>query len=467
MGDFFLEKGNQPGWNKVFKSMGVSPPTPLKRVRGELKKDVLSDKKIVTGAASGGISKDVFKAVYKELGASGIVTTLADKEKANGLVFDATGIKTVAELKDLYNFFHTYSKRSLKTCSRVVLIVNTVPSSVEEYKGDADGYEEYCAMHRGMEGFMRSLAKELGGKGTTVTLLRITDASKVNEQTLLPYLHFLLSDAPTFFTSQVIEINTDISLGELAKIEKPLTGKTAIVTGSARGIGEATARQLAAAGATVVIHDLPKAEAAGKAVADSIGGKFFGADMSTAEAPRIIADFVKNELGGSVDIVIHNAGITLDKTLANMKEKQWDLVMSINLKSIVETNKLLLNEGLINQNGRIVALASISGVAGNNGQTNYAMSKAGVIGYVKSLSQSSLLTDKGITINAVAPGFTESEMTAKMPAAIAFFGRRLSSLNQGGQPVDIGNVITFLASPGIAATTGQTLRVCGGGFVGA
>lgn len=465
MGDFLRDKGKHPIWGKMLKSAGAPIPVDLNRLEGAWKKDVLSGKKVVTGISEGGLDAAVLTAAYKEIGGADIVSSINEGEKVNALVYDATGITHIAQLKAMYEFFHNNNVRKLEKCSRVVIIANSVPTSIEEAPESVKAnYEEYCAMHRGVEGFMRSLAKEWGPKGNTVNLIRLSDSKKATSTSILPYVHFLLSDAGAFFTCQVIEIDTAKGLTATAPLEKPLAGKTAIVTGSARGIGEATAKQLAAAGATVVVHDLPRAAEAGEALAKSINGKFLGVDMSTDSAPQEIADFVKNELGGSLDIIIHNAGITMDKTIANMKEHQWDLVMAINLNSIIKTNAKLLAEGLINENGRIVALSSIGGIAGNNGQTNYAMTKAGVIGYVKSLSQS---LDNGITINAIAPGFIETQMTDAMPGMTKFFGQRLSALNQGGRPVDIANMASFLVSPGIAATTGQVLRVCGGGFLGA
>jgi 3-oxoacyl-[acyl-carrier protein] reductase len=466
MGDFLRDKGKHPIWGKLLKSAGAPIPVDLKRLNGPWIKDVLSGKKVVTGISEGGISAAVFNATYKGLGGSDVVSSITGEEKVNALVYDATGITTIPQVKAMYEFFHNNNVRKLQQCSRIVIIANTVPTSIDNAPEAVKGqYEEYCAMQRGVEGFMRSLAKEWGPKGNTVNLLRITDSKTATDKTLLPYLHFLLSDAGAFFTSQVIEIDTAKALTSAAPLDKPLSGKTAIVTGSARGIGEATAKQLAAAGATVVVHDLPRAADAGEALAKSINGKFLGVDMSSPAAPQEIADFIKKELGGSIDIIIHNAGITMDKTIANMKENQWDLVMAINLNAIIKTNELLLAEGLIKEGGRIVALSSIGGIAGNNGQTNYAMTKAGVIGYVKSLSQK--IAAKGITINAIAPGFIETQMTDAMPAMTKFFGQRLSGLNQGGQPLDIANMAAFLASPGSAGTTGQTLRVCGGGFLGA
>lgn len=464
MGDFLLEKGNQGIYKKIFKSVGVPVPTPLNRVNDGWKKNILEGKKLVLGIAPGGINSATYDAVAKELGGA-VSVVAADREKINALVYDATGIVNVADLKNMYEFFKNNVKK-LSLCSKVVIVCDSVPKSIENSGiSSAEAYVEFCTVQQGVEGFSRSLAKEIGGKGATINLLRLSSAKEATDKTLLPYLHFLLSDASAFVTGQVIEGNVATSPTQVVPLEKSLAGKTAIVTGSARGIGEGTARRLASEGATVVILDRPGDAEAGKAVAASIGGKFIGVDMGTPDAGATIIDFIKKELGGGVDIVVHNAGITRDKTLGNMDASAWDMVISVNLNAIVSVNKALLAAGVIKENGRIISLSSTSGFAGNFGQTNYATTKAGVIGYVRSLSQAT--KDKKITINAVAPGFIETAMTAKMPAMTAFFGRRLSALSQAGRPSDIANMIAFLSSPGASGVSGQIIRVCGGNFLGA
>jgi 3-oxoacyl-[acyl-carrier protein] reductase len=462
MSDFLLEKGNKPGWNKILKTIGAPIPTKLKRLKGSWEKAILTGKKAGYGSANGGINAAVFGSVFNELGCATPLATIADGDKAAALVFDATGISTVSDLKSMYEFFHTNNIRKLAACAKIIIVANSVKKSIE---GSPETYYELSTVQQGIEGFSRSLAKEVGGKGITVNLIRLSNAKEATDKTLLPYIHFLLSDGVAFVTGQVFEVNVSTAPQQTAPLEKSLSGKTAIVTGSARGIGEATARKLAAEGATVVVLDRPQDAEAGKAVAASINGKFLGVDMGSDEAPILIADFIKNELNGGLDIIVHNAGITRDKTLANMDANQWDMVININLNAIIKTNKELLKQGLIKENGRIIGLSSTSGFSGNFGQTNYSTTKAGVIGYVRSISQTT--TDKKITVNAIAPGFIETQMTAKMPAMTQFFARRLSNLNQGGQPTDIGDMITFLASPGASGISGQIIRVCGGNFIGA
>lgn len=449
MADFLLEYGHKPGWKSIFKTLGITVPPKLKRLKGAWGKQVLAGKKMVT--ATGGINPSVIANICDELGGHALISSLPAEDKADILLFDATGIETVEQLKKLYDFFHANAGK-LAWNSRVVILALY-----------ADGTAEQTAVRQAVEGFSRSLAKETGRKGTTVNLVRIENM-QVNENRLSGVLHFLFSPASAFVTAQVFNIQSAETVPQIVPLENALAGKTALVTGAARGIGEATARKLAAEGASVVVLDRPEDSDAGQKVADSIGGKFFAADMSRPETAQTINDFLQNQFSGA-DIVIHNAGITRDKTIAKMDEKQWDMVLNVNLQAIIRTNKLLLQNGTIRNNGRIVCLSSISGFSGNFGQTNYASTKAGIIGYVKALSQE--VAPRGITANAVAPGFIETKMTATMPLFSKMGGRRLSNLNQGGLPEDVADAITFLASPGAAVINGQTLRVCGGSYIGA
>ena len=168
---------------------------------------------------------------------------------------------------------------------------------------------------------------------------------------------------------------------------------------------------------------------------------------------------------GAVEIVVHNAGITRDKTLGKMDESLWDLTMEVNLTSVIRITESLLLGGIIPRKGRIVLVSSIAGIAGNTGQTNYAASKAGIVGFTRHLGAQ--VASKGIAVNAVAPGFIETRLTQAIPFGIREVGRRLSNLNQGGLPLDVAEAITFLSSPGAGGLHGNVLRVCGGNLLGA
>jgi 3-oxoacyl-[acyl-carrier protein] reductase len=168
---------------------------------------------------------------------------------------------------------------------------------------------------------------------------------------------------------------------------------------------------------------------------------------------------------GGWDVLVHNAGITRDKTIANMQPHWWQMVVNVNLSAQERINDALVESGALQDGGRIVCVSSISGIAGNLGQTNYAMSKAGVIGMVQSCAP--ILAARGITINAVAPGFIETQMTAAIPFTMREAGRRMNAMSQGGLPLDVAETIAWLASPASGGINGNVIRVCGQSLIGA
>ena len=197
------------------------------------------------------------------------------------------------------------------------------------------------------------------------------------------------------------------------------------------------------------------------AVAERLGAETIELDITDPDAPLQIAAAIPD----GVDVVVHNAGVTRDRTIAKMPEDRWSSLMEINLSSEERINDELLERKLLRPNGRIVCVSSMSGVAGNSGQTNYATSKAGVIGMVEALAPE--LAKRKATINAVAPGFIETQMTAKMPIAIREAGRRMNSMSQGGLPVDVAETIAWFASPASTGVNGNVVRVCGQSLLGA
>jgi 3-oxoacyl-[acyl-carrier protein] reductase len=236
----------------------------------------------------------------------------------------------------------------------------------------------------------------------------------------------------------------------------------ALVTGASRGIGAAIAETLSSDGADVVCLDVPQAADDLRAVQAAVGsGEPLELDITTDDAPELIAA----RLSGGVDVVVHNAGVTKDRTIAKMPEERWAQLMEINLSSEERIDDALLGNKALNPNGRIVCVSSMSGIAGNSGQTNYAASKAGVIGMVEAMAPE--LAKNGQTINAVAPGFIETQMTAAMPIGPREAGRRMSSLSQGGLPVDVAETIAWFASPASTGVNGNTVRVCGQNLLGA
>ncbi len=261
-----------------------------------------------------------------------------------------------------------------------------------------------AAVQQALEGFTRSLGKETGG-GRTVNLVRLTDASAAEST-----LRFLLSPSPP--TSAARSSPSATRRAPPRGRRPPLTGRTALVTGAARGIGEAVAATLARDGADVVVLDVPQAEQDARRVAERIGGSVLLLDMTAADAGARIAD----ALPGGLDVLVHNAGVTRDRRLVNMPKDRWSSVLDVNLGSVLRTTDALLEAGALRRDGRIVATASIAGIAGNAGQTNYGASKAGVTGLVRALAPRAL-AEHGVTVNAVAPGFIETKMTAAVPCS--------------------------------------------------
>jgi 3-oxoacyl-[acyl-carrier protein] reductase len=245
--------------------------------------------------------------------------------------------------------------------------------------------------------------------------------------------------------------------------DQPLSGRTLLVTGAARGIGEAIAEVLVRDGARLVCLDVPQTESALGAVCARLGAQPMLLDIAGPDAPATIAALAR-EMGGW-DGVIHNAGITRDRTIARMRAELWQQVIDVNLQAPLRINDALLQADALKAGSRVVCLSSISGIAGNAGQTNYAFSKAGLIGLVR--SQAPAFAQRSMAINAVAPGFIETAMTATMPFAIREAGRRMNGMSQGGQPVDVAEAVAWLASPAAAGMNGGVLRVCGQSLLGA
>jgi 3-oxoacyl-[acyl-carrier protein] reductase len=278
-------------------------------------------------------------------------------------------------------------------------------------------------------------------------------------------LRFLLSGRSAYVDAQVIEVG-DGTPAEPEDWNRPLAGKVAVVTGAARGIGAAIAGVLARDGATVVCVDVPAAGDALARTANQVGGTALQLDVTADGAGERILEHADTRHGG-LDVVVHNAGITRDRLLANTDAQRWHSVLDVNLLSILRMNEALLRKGGLRDGGHVVLVSSIAGIAGNRGQTNYAASKAGVIGLVRALGRDPELRRRGITVNAVAPGFIETEMTARVPFATREVGRLLNSLSQGGQPVDVAETIAWLAQDASAGVNGNVVRVCGQSLLGA
>ncbi|MCX2927343.1 3-oxoacyl-ACP reductase [Streptomyces sp. NEAU-W12] len=377
-----------------------------------------------------------------------------DTGRPAAVVLDATGVRDVESLAEVHAALHPVV-RSVAANSRIVLLGAPLDT--------ADHHQ--AAAQQALEGFTRSLGKEIG-RGSTVNLVRLTDADAAEST-----LRFLLSPRSAYVSGQVIEVGADATATTAAgaggtptagQEALPLAGRTALVTGGARGIGEAVARTLARDGAKVVVLDVPQAEGDARRVAERLGGLALPLDITAADAGARIAEALPDGL----DVLVHNAGITRDRRLANMPAERWAPVLEVNLASVLRTTDALLGAGALKRGGRIVATASIAGIAGNTGQTNYGASKAGVIGLVRALAPRAA-AEHGVTVNAVAPGFIETQMTAAVPLFLREAGRRMNSLSQGGLPVDVAETTAWLAHPASGAVNGQVVRVCGQSLLGA
>ncbi|MBP3036336.1 3-oxoacyl-ACP reductase [Arthrobacter sp. zg-ZUI100] len=321
---------------------------------------------------------------------------------------------------------------------------------------------EAAAARQGVDGLLRSIAHELRG-GATANGIVLANGVQATAPSVAAALRFLLSGKSAYVSGQFITVGSEAGVLP-ADWNAPLAGKVAVVTGAARGIGAAIARTLHRDGAAVIVVDVPAAGEQLAKVANEISGTALQVDITRDDAAERILAHAK-ERYGHLDIVIHNAGITRDKLLANMDESRWGSVIAVNIASQLKMNTALLASDTFTPEGRIVSLASTSGIAGNRGQTNYAASKGGVIGMVRATAP--LLAPRGGSINAVAPGFIETDMTAAIPALTRQVARRLSSLQQGGLPIDVAETIAFLASDAAAGVNGQVVRVCGQNMVGA
>lgn len=448
MSDLLIKLSGSRFGAGIVKLLGLPAPIELARSEGPYAEQSLAGKKILLGRSQNGYAIDRLWQAARDAGAVALETADAGPDI---LIMDATGCTSPSDYRALYDFFHPLM-RSIARNARV-LIVAALPAASSDPIA--------AATARGIEGFSRSLAKELGPRGATVNLAYV--ASDAIDR-LAGVVYFFCGVQTTYVTGQAVHVTSQVAAPASQVYHGALKAKVALVTGSARGIGQATAMRLAQEGAQVICLDIPAASAALHETCRAIGAIPLLLDIASPDAPRQLMDFFKERFG-RLDILVHNAGITRDKTLANMKEQSWDQVVNINFSAVAAIDRMLLSENILRDQARLVYLSSISGVAGNFGQTNYALTKAALIGYVA--AQAPLLAGRGICINAVAPGFIETAMTQDMPFMAREIGRRLNSVKQGGQPRDVAELITFLCTPGACGISGETIRVCGQGLVGA
>jgi 3-oxoacyl-[acyl-carrier protein] reductase len=443
--DWYQNLTNSAVLGGVTKRLGLPRPAVLRRHSpGD---PLLTGPALVVAAGKGPLVATVTDLLR---GAGAEVGFETGDERLAAVVLDATGAEAPGELEEVRTALGPALRR-LAPSGRIVILGRPT--------AEADG-PAAAATRQALVGIVRSVAKEARG-GATANLVQVSDGA---EGALESTLRFFLSGRSAYVSGQVVRVSpADVT--PATDWTTPHAGRVAVVTGAARGIGAAIAETLARDGATVVCVDIPAQGEALSTVANRVGGTALQLDITASDAPERLAAHVRERHGGA-DVIVHNAGITRDKLLANMDEARWASVIAVNLQAQLRINAALLEtEGALRDDARIVCVSSMSGIAGNRGQVNYAASKAGVIGLVEATAP--LLRERGATINAVAPGFIETEMTAAMPFGTREVGRRINSLSQGGLPVDVAETIGWLAQTASAGVNGQTVRVCGQSLLGA
>ncbi len=474
MSDSYLEMSQTPWGNALVSLLGLPRPPRLERGGTPWAERPLDGRGIVLGACDGAqLAPALVEALHRaggqirvrpELpGLAAIKSAAHDVhvnnagnlvvgEKADpnhAFVYDATGLARPEQLRQLYDFFHPLAA-AVPANGRVVVLGRPA---------EAAGSATAAAAAGALLGFVKSFGKEVGRKGTTANLVEVAPGC---ESAVAGALRFFLAPHSAFISGQALALSAPVRNANGAWAGS-LAGKVALVTGAARGIGAAIAEALAREGAQVVGMDRPQEEGALGGTLAKIDGVGLALDVTAADAPQKVVAECESRFGG-LDIVVHNAGITRDKTLRNMRVEHWDQVIEVNLAAITRMNEQLLARGL-KPGARMVCIASIGGIAGNAGQTNYGATKSGVINYVRALAPE--MARRGGAVNAIAPGFIETQMTAAMPMGPRVMGRLMCSLLQGGLPEDIAEAVAFMASPYAAGVNGRTLRVCGQHLVGA
>jgi 3-oxoacyl-[acyl-carrier protein] reductase len=447
MPDLLMKLNRNFATSGLVKALGLPDPVVLARAEGGYEAAPFNGKTILLVRA--GYASDALAGALENAG--GVVLEAANGKPIDIMVVDATACCAAADLHVLYDAFHPVMRAFAKNAR--ILVTAPVPASADDPVA--------AAVARGIEGFVRSLSKEVGKRGVTANLAYV---ARDAVDRLEGVVRFFCGVQTTYVSGQVVHVTPTVAQASSTPYVQALAGKVALVTGAARGIGMATAERLAQEGARVVCLDVPQAADDLHATCTRIGAVPLMMDIAAPDAPEKIADFFVQKFGG-LDVLVHNAGVTRDRTLGKMEPHYWDMVVNINFAAITAIDALLLERGVLRDEGRIVCLSSISGIAGNFGQTNYAATKAALIGYVA--AQAPRLASRGICINAIAPGFIETAMTEAMPFMTREVGRRLNALQQGGKPRDAAELITFLCTPGAHGLSGQTIRVCGQGMMGA
>lgn len=469
MSDYLVDLGQ----NRIAKSLvrrlslPIRLPEPLQRHAGPWTAAPFSQLKIVVGSLTSPAPLAASIRHIAKAGQASLIGAKSTETAIDAIVLDATALSCVEGLAKVFEFLRLHLPQ-LQRNGRIVII---------GLAADATRDLQQAAAHSALVGLIKSLAKEIGRHGSTAQLLYL-DATLANDHdaahsALCGPLAFLLSSRGAFVSGQRLDLTSKITTPNAWQWPETqcLTGKRALVTGAAQGIGFAIARRLAEEGAEVLGIDHPSQESRLQTAIAQLAtpGQTFSIDLARPDATREITSWLQKSWGG-VDVVVHNAGVTRDKTLKRMPRFDWDMTLATNLNSPLQLTEALIDgDGaliqLLQPGGRIICLSSISALAGNAGQTNYAAAKSGIIGIVQMLAPR--LLQRGITINAIAPGFIDTRMTRAMPLAMRELARRFNALSQAGLPEDVAEAAMLFASPSGYCLTGSTLRVCGLNLIGA
>ncbi|MBV1776267.1 3-oxoacyl-ACP reductase [Burkholderiaceae bacterium DAT-1] len=431
---------------KLVKALGLPAPVELKRESGDWRANEFSDRHAVIGPFE---HSPLTRHIHHVLSANGADVHTGPRwhmtARIDMVIFDASQFTQPSDLDQLRAFFVPLMKH-LSRCARIVIIGASVNAWTDPIR---------AALIHALDGFVRSLAKEIGRTGCTANLILVASGSQAR---LAAPLRFLCSHRSTYVSGRTFHVDLRAT-APMPSTSQPL----AVVTGAARGLGAATAKRLAEAGYHVVCIDIPAAQRELDILARDLNGSAVPLDITQQDATDKLSRHIAPK--GGIDLMVHNAGITRDRTLFRMSSQEWQSVMAVNLEAILRIDAALDQHQLWKPSAREVCLSSISGLAGNVGQANYAASKAALVGYVA--ARASRIAEMGMRINAVAPGFIETEMTRRIPFMIREVGRRMNALKQGGLPRDVAELVTFLGSPDAYGITGQTIRICGQALMGA
>ncbi len=454
MADTYSDLVNSKVGKQVASRLGLPRPARLRRYAPE--EPLVPGPVLVAGVGAAPLAARAAEMLRGEaIDVIPSAAELSNGQRVGAVVLDLSRGTQLSDL-DIFRTVLGPALRRLGPSGRVVVFGGSVATA------GADAM--LPATRRAVEGIVRSIGKELRA-GATANLVTVLEGEEANADAAL---RFFLSGRSAYVDGQVVTVGAAYGGPATAPADwhTPLSGKVAVVTGAARGIGSAIADVLSRDGATVVCVDVPAAGEALARNANRLGGTALQVDVTSPDAGRRIVDHARSR-HGSLDVMVHNAGITRDKLLANMDQSRWSSVVDVNLGSVIRMNEAILAPDGLADGGHVVCVSSIAGIAGNRGQTNYAASKAGIVGLVQALGADPELQARRITVNAVAPGFIETEMTAKIPLATREVGRRLSSLQQGGLPVDVAETVAWLSQDANAGVTGNVVRVCGQSLLGA